>query len=486
MGTITSPVTTEMTLLAAALALLAGNLKAQTITNLHTFAAAVVDGSTHLLTNRDGAYLYSRMVLSSNTLFGVTSGDNTNGLGGVFRINTDGTDFTNLFAFGFISGGDNGSGPMGALTFSGNTLYGTTRTGGTNFTGSVFAIHFDGTGFTNLHYFSALVSNTNADGAYPQASVVLSGDTLYGTTYSGGTNGDGVVFAVNTNGAAFSNLFNFAGTNGQNPEAVLVAAGGALYGTTYAGGSGANTNGTMFALNTDGSGFASYHDFSPLASPYPTNSDGAHPQAGLVLSGGTLYGTTASGGEIGNGYGTIFSINTNGTGFKPVLSFNFTQGAAPYSDLLLTNNILYGTTTSGGSHFAGTVFSANTNGTGLADLYDFPPAQYSGSAYTNSTGAEPRAGLVLSGRTLFGVTPTGGTGGVGTVYGLILSSSAPVPIPLNVQVNGGTLVLSWSDPAFSLQSTAILGIPFSNVPGAASPFTIHPTNSQEFFRLQSN
>jgi uncharacterized repeat protein (TIGR03803 family) len=475
---------TRMTLLPAALSLLAGNLQAQTITNLHTFGAAAVSSSTGLLTNGDGAYEYSPLTLSGNTLYGVSSGDNSNGLGGVFRINTDGTAFTNLFAFGFITGGDNGSGPFGALALSGNTLYGTTQSGGTNFNGSIFAINTDGTGFTNLHYFSALVTNTNADGKYPKAGVVLSGDMLYGTALAGGTNGDGTIFAMNTNGTGFTNLFNFAGINGQNPEAGLVVSGSTLYGTTSAGG--IYSDGTIFAINTDGTGFVSYHSFTALGSPYPTNSDGANPEGGLALSGGILYGTTESGGELGFGYGTIFAINANGTGFTNLLDFNYTDGYGPMAGLLVTNNTLYGTTSGGGANYSGTVFSATTNGTGWTDLYDFPLAGYSGSAYTNSEGATPSAGVVMSGNTLFGVTPIGGSGGVGTVYGFILAASAPVPIPLIYQVTGDLVILSWSDPRFSLQSTVSLGVPFSDVPGATSPYTFSSTNAQQFFRLVAN
>jgi uncharacterized repeat protein (TIGR03803 family) len=482
-------VITQAAWLMAVLGLSAVNIKAQTFTNLHSFAAPVEVGSTYTYTNSDGAYLYSPLVLSGNTLYGVTSGANTNDLGGVFRINTDGTHFTNFFAFSFIAGdGDNGGNPTG-LTLFGSTLYGTTSDGGANYTGSIFAINTDGTGFTNLHSFSALGAKiyTNAEGADPKAGVVLSGEMIYGTASAGGTNGDGTIFAINTKGEGFTNLFNFAGTNGQSPEGVLVLSDNRLYGTTYSGGSGINTNGTIFAINTDGTGFTNFHSFSPLGFPYLTNSDGAYPQAGLVLSDNNiLFGTTGLGGSYGAGYGTIFAISTQGTGFTNILNFNFTQGSTPYCELLLTSQTLYGTTTSAGAHYSGTVFSVKTNGTDLTDLYDFPAAAYSGSAYTNSAGAGPFAGLIMSDGTLFGVTPAGGTGGVGTVYALTLSSSAPVPIALNVQVTGGTVVLSWTTSAFSLQSAPSLGGPFSNIAGATSPYTVSTTNSQQFFRLQAN
>jgi uncharacterized repeat protein (TIGR03803 family) len=55
-------------------------------------------------------------------------------------------------------------------------------------------------------------------------------------------------------------------------------------------------------MNTDGTGYTVLKSF--------TNNDG--PNAGLILSGGTLYGTTYMGGSSGDG--TVFKMNTNGTG----------------------------------------------------------------------------------------------------------------------------------------------------------------------------
>jgi uncharacterized repeat protein (TIGR03803 family) len=51
------------------------------------------------------------------------------------------------------------------LVVSGNTLYGTTASGAESGHGTVFAVQLDGTGFTNLHNFGPTISNTNSDGA---------------------------------------------------------------------------------------------------------------------------------------------------------------------------------------------------------------------------------------------------------------------------------------------------------------------------------
>src|SRR5580765_6743579 len=89
--------------------LLAACVHAQTFSNLHSFAAGAMNPVTHLYTNIDGANPYGTLILSGNTLYGTTAGNNTNGLGGLFSANIDGTGFTNFFAFGFVGKLVNGS-----------------------------------------------------------------------------------------------------------------------------------------------------------------------------------------------------------------------------------------------------------------------------------------------------------------------------------------------------------------------------------------
>src|SRR5262249_48225031 len=161
-----------------------------------------------------------------------------------------------------------------------------------------------------LHHFGAsdrYGSNTNTDGASP-SGLMLSGNTLYGTADSGGVGGQG----------------------------------------------------TVFRLNTDGTGFTILHSFSACdgyAIPYRlilgTNSDGAFPHGGLSLSGDgvTLYGAASGGGT--SGYGTIFSLRTDGTRFKTLHNFRAGQtdltgvvftnsdGGYPLGDLVVLGNVLY-------------------------------------------------------------------------------------------------------------------------------------------------
>lgn len=70
-------------------------------------------------------------------------------------------------------------------------------------------------------------------------------------------------------------------------------------------------------------------------------------------------------------------------------------------------------------------------------------------------------------------------------YATIMYSSVSLsPASLDFQTSGGQLVLSWANPAFSLQSAPSLTGTFTNVPGAASPFTNAITAGAQFFRLK--
>jgi uncharacterized repeat protein (TIGR03803 family) len=142
----------------------------------------------------------------------------------------------------FVSVNFDGANPIGDLVLSNNILYGTAAAGGSSGAGTVFAINTDGTGFSVLHSFTG-----GSDGAYPSAGLVLLGNTLYSTAHSGGDSGYGTLFAVNTDGTGFTNLYSFTGgSDGANPIGGLILSSNTLYGTTRNGGS--SGNGTAFSL----------------------------------------------------------------------------------------------------------------------------------------------------------------------------------------------------------------------------------------------
>ncbi len=128
--------------------------------------------------------------------------------------------------------------------------------------------------------------------------MILSGNTLYGTTVWGGIGNNGAIFSVNTDSTGFAPLHSFNGSDGSFVHAELVLSGNTLYGTAIAGG--VSDFGTVFAINTDGTGFTNLYNFTG-------GSDGGNPaEDGLLLSGNTFYGTTGGGSFS---YGTVFSFS---------------------------------------------------------------------------------------------------------------------------------------------------------------------------------
>lgn len=372
-------------------------------------------------TGTDGASPLGSLVLAGDHLYGTTAAGGSAGFprayGVVFKLNTNGSDYAVLKVFTDSDGSQ--SNPYSGLAFSGGTLYGTTYMGGSSRDGMVYKLNTDGSGFAVVKNF------TGSDGMNPWGGLVLSGSTLYGTTSGGGSYGNGTVFRVETDGTGFTNIYNFTSTpdpnftnsDGALPCADLLLAGSTLYGTTFGGGT--LNLGVVFKVNTDGSSFAVLKSF--------TGSDGANPFGGLALSGNTLYGTTEYGGSAYEGPftgdGVAFKVNTDGSDFAVLKNFAGSDGINPQADLVLAGNTIYGTTYGGGSSYGptnqggyGEVFKMNTDGSGFAVLKSF----------TGSDGSGPQAGPVLVGNTIYGTTSSGGSSSGGVVFKLeFLSITTP-------------------------------------------------------------
>lgn len=448
---------------------------AQSFTNLHSLQ----------FTNGTGPV--AGLLLSGNVIYGTARTDGggaAGGLGSVFKMNTDGSGFTNLHTFSTTA--PDGEYLYGDLVLSGGALYSTAFFGGATNYGCVFSIGTNGLGLTNIYSFTVTSANspyTNADGAYPQAGLVLAGGTFYGTASSGGVKGWGTIFAVNTNGSGFTNLHNFNITNGQLPSADLILSGATLYGMTPDGGTA--PRGTIFSINTNGTGFTNIYSFTLDSGSPATNSDGASPLGSLVLSVGTLYGTTSEGGLSGNG--TIFAVSTNGTNFSVLHQFSATSGtpatnsdgAAPNSGLTLVSNILYGTASKGGAGGCGTIFQVNRDGSGFTTLYSFSTTN--AATGTNTDGAFPIGGLVASGAKLYGTTSAGGDAGYGTIF------SITVPPTLNIALAGTNVVLSWASniAGFNLQSSTSITSASWNAVAGQYVVTNAVSPGQKFYRLKS-
>jgi uncharacterized repeat protein (TIGR03803 family) len=137
--------------------------------------------------------------------------------------------------------------PEANLVDVNGTLYGTTEfddsTCGPDQCGTVFSMTLAGREKV-LHFFFG----GGTDGAHPCAGLVDIKGTRYGTTSTGGTYGSGTVFSLTTHGT--ENVLHSFGsaTDGSNPLASLTYVDGTLYGTTRGGGRPHRHMGTVFAI----------------------------------------------------------------------------------------------------------------------------------------------------------------------------------------------------------------------------------------------
>ena len=355
----------------------------------------------HSFAGSDGAYPLNGLLGSGKILYGTTSSGGASYNGTAFKISATGVE-TVLHSF---AGGTDGAMPQGMLIRdkAGN-LYGTTTAGGAAGLGTVFKIL--GKKETVLYSFAG-----GQDGATPQAGLAPdAAGNLYGTTVAGGTHGNGTVFrlappAIQGGSWTETVLYSFgASPDGAAPVAgVTVDTAGNLYGTTSA--NGAYGYGTVFQL-TPGTGWTetTLHSFK-------NGSDGSVPYAGLISDkSGNLYGAATQGGTAGGG--TIFELSSsNGAWtFNVIYSVPGSGISGSFRDLMIdASGVIYGTTHCDGNHSAGTVYKLTpSNGAWTYQLL-----------YTFTGGADGLysfSNLVLVQGNLYGTTANGDAHSLGGVF----------------------------------------------------------------------
>lgn len=295
-------------------------------------------------------------------LFVVPSGGGATSMGSMVRYDLDDASATAPYSFDLVRGGVPSQVPV--VSRDGETLYGTTSRGGDAGVGTVWRMNADGTDY------SALVEFAPPVGSAPLGPPVLSNDgsTLFGATSQAGPGGYGTLYRIETTGKGFSVLHAFTGGSdgGSVLGALTPGRNGTLFGMSFDGGS--ERLGTIFRIGTDGRGFRILHDFTG------GRDDGSGPQLGhLVLGpdGRHLYGMTRVGGT--DDAGTIFRIGTDGRGFDVLHSFSVDDGAQPYGSLTVAPRGagLYGLTSLGGAMKDGVLFHVDLDGKNYEVLHNF-------------------------------------------------------------------------------------------------------------------
>jgi len=371
--------------------------------------------STLTIQNTTASNSGSYSVLITNSFGSVTS---TVAMLNLTSVTTSGVALETLYSFTTNS---IGCMPFGGLIQASNgSFYGTASMGGTQGVGTVFQMNTNGVVKLLYAFPNGTGGNYPADGSLPCAALVQgTNGFLYGTASSGGANSDGTVFRMTTNGVLSAAWSLNSPDSGSVPYGGLVQGlDGNFYGTTLEGGANGYNHGTVFKATPSGS-LTAIHSFDYEEGEYPCST--------LVQGAdGNFYGTAQTGGTNG-GWGTIFKITPAGV-LTPLFSFASTNGALPFAGLVQdSDGAFYGTTSVGGSSAsasavpvpsyagrgytcadgAGTVFKLAADGT-FTSLYSFT----GGNDGSNCAG-----GLLLaSDGNLYGTTESGGVYGLGTVF----------------------------------------------------------------------
>jgi uncharacterized repeat protein (TIGR03803 family) len=403
---------------------------------------------------------------------GTLNEDGFNDVGGIYRVDPDGSNYQAIYAFKYGDSEQTGGNPVGALLEgSDGALYGTTIDGGPFGLGVLFKVNKDGTGFAVLHAFAG------TDGAFPKGDLIKGSDGLLYGTAQGGKSADttffGSIFRIPEDGAGFSVLHQFSREEGGFPCAKLLEGDdGFLYGTAsktvspaYSRTLDADTDrATVFKIDKNGVGFAVLHTFeyasqgSTFANPgeyfYIEPGKGYFCLPSLVRGAdGALYGVTGqivgllrSTEDQGTVYpgdkGSIFKLNQNGSGFMVLQQFPSEQGygggyeiVGPSNPVTLVNSgdgSLYGMTSDGrpGDMSGwGTIFKVNVpffDSSDVTWLYSLPIPENRLAMLVPETLTEIFSG-VFFGTSLFG-GPYGefdSTGFAGLVFKISLDEPPP-------------------------------------------------------------
>jgi uncharacterized repeat protein (TIGR03803 family) len=298
----------------------------------------------------------------------------------------------------------------------------------------------DGTKFSVLYTFEVADPTTGVSqlGSQPDTRPVLGpGHSVYGMTYTGGANGNGVIYRFDLRLRKYTVLHTFgaldadgANDDGANPGVALTrGTDDVFYGMASYGG--ANGNGTIFKITASGK-FTLLHTFSALDSN-ARNEDGANPLRAVVIGpDGSLYGTTRLGGQYTcgvtpfmNSCGVAWMMDRWGS-FSVIHQFKPSEGHAA-SLLQARDGFFYGCAVwpvpTLGSRI---LYRMAPSGQHFEVLFRFSAVDANGS---NADGANCYEPLVETRWGVFyGAAYAGGPNGNGTVFRYSLANPSAVEI----------------------------------------------------------
>lgn len=318
---------------------------------------SITSGGTHSLLKEFPQPANRPWVLVTNEatteVFGILSTGGPTGNGNVFRVNPDGTGYTDFppFAGNFLSA-DN------LIHVSDNTLWGVAHEGVAVWDYHIFKMNADGTNFQRIQNL-----DNPALGVGLANLIEYDANYLYGTANGGGAFNQGTVFRIKKDGTGMTKLSDFpGGAGGGSPLRGLIRhSNGNLYGVTDRGG--AADLGVLFSINAAGQ-ITKVFELTSIT--------GLTPRKVIELKGGSLAVITGQGGLTPGG--SLFIVDEKGQGLKVVFSFTTDAGISPIDLFQSQDGTIYVLLSGQGTNGNGTLFKVLPDGTGFAKVYDFATA----------------------------------------------------------------------------------------------------------------
>ena len=223
-----------------------------------------------------------------------------------------------------------------------------------------------------------------------------------------------IVISGAANAASTNVIYSFAEEAGEYADTDLaIDAAGNLYGTTVLGGT--FGGGTVFQLAPTPNGWVHSVLYSFTGGP-----DGGEPYKGVTLDAqGNLYGTAVTGGSgsCEGGCGVVYKLTNSGGNWTQTVVHAFTGGddgsGAGARVTIDKRGTLYGMAPTGGAFGLGTIYSIHPDGNGN---WKFKVIHAFTGGADGSSGSAGQ--MLIRGGKLYGAATTGGIYGKGTVFEL--------------------------------------------------------------------